>query len=333
MNLSQYLQNQSLKRFAILALLCFILYELRSMLNIMLLTFVITYLMDRLNSFLTRQLNKAFFIHKKVVLAAIYLALVGIVVILIYKLFPIVVEQIRQLIRLIKDIRHLPPDNDLAQYAAMLFKSANLEGYAWQGFDFVLKISNWGFNFFLALILSLFFLLEKEKVIEFTSRFKSSKLSWFFNEVEYFGKKFTHTFGKVIEIQFLIAAINSALSTIALWFMGFHQIFGLGLMIFVLGLIPIAGVIISLIPLCIIGYSIGGLTTVLSVLAMIAVLHCLEAYVLNPKLMSAKIHLPIFYTFIILTLSEHFWGVWGLIIGIPTFIFLLDIIDVGPTDS
>lgn len=49
---------------------------------------------------------------------------------------------------------------------------------------------------------------------------------------------------------------------------------------------------------------------------------------LNPKLMSAKTELPIFFTFTVLIFSEHFFGIWGLIIGIPIFVFLLDILDV-----
>ena len=45
--------------------------------------------------------------------------------------------------------------------------------------------------------------------------------------------------------------------------------------------------------------------------------------------MSAKTNLPVFYTFMILIFSEHFLGIWGLIIGIPIFIFLLDVLDVN----
>ncbi|GJM80200.1 hypothetical protein HMSSN139_26960 [Paenibacillus sp. HMSSN-139] len=44
--------------------------------------------------------------------------------------------------------------------------------------------------------------------------------------------------------------------------------------------------------------------------------------------MSNKTHLPIFFTFLILLVSEHFLGVWGLIVGVPIFIFLLDIVEV-----
>jgi len=44
--------------------------------------------------------------------------------------------------------------------------------------------------------------------------------------------------------------------------------------------------------------------------------------------MSSKTDLPVFFTFIVLIFSEHFFGVWGLIVGIPIFIFLLDLLEV-----
>jgi len=53
---------------------------------------------------------------------------------------------------------------------------------------------------------------------------------------------------------------------------------------------------------------------------------------LNPKFMSNKTHLPIFYTFLILLVSEHFFGVWGLIVGVPVFMFLLDVLEVPVED-
>lgn len=132
----------------------------------------------------------------------------------------------------------------------------------------------------------------------------------------------------MIEAQFIIAFINCLLSVIALSIMGFQQIFGLAIMIFFLGLIPVAGVIISLVPLCLIAYTIGGFIKVVYVIIAIAIIHAIEAYILNPKLMSSKTDLPVFYTFVVLLFSEHFFGVWGLIIGIPVFVFLLDVLEV-----
>ncbi len=77
-------------------------------------------------------------------------------------------------------------------------------------------------------------------------------------------------------------------------------------MIFILSLVPVAGVIISLhsakfhrlFPRC-------GLNDVIYILALITIVHLFESYVLNPKFMSSKTELPIFYTFVILLVSER----------------------------
>ena len=69
------------------------------------------------------------------------------------------------------------------------------------------------------------------------------------------------------------------------------------------------------------------------VILMIVLLHAFEAYFLNPKFMSSKTHLPVFFTLSILIASEHLYGVWGLILGIPIFIFLLDLFEVPMADG
>ena len=50
----------------------------------------------------------------------------------------------------------------------------------------------------------------------------------------------------------------------------------------------VAGVIISLFPLCMIAYNIGGIMYVVYILVIVTVIHALESYVLNPKFMSQK---------------------------------------------
>lgn len=165
-----------------------------------------------------------------------------------------------------------------------------LSEYVGQGVDILYKsitnVGKFGLQVLLSLILSLFFLLEKARIVAFTAKFKESRLAIFYTEIEYFGKKFARSFGKVIRAQFLIAVVNCVLSVIALWILGFPQLLGLALMIFLLGLIPVAGVIISLFPLCMIAYNIGGIMYVVYILVIVTVIHALESYVLNPKFMS-----------------------------------------------
>ncbi|MDP4180587.1 MAG: AI-2E family transporter [Bacillota bacterium] len=339
-----FIKRESTRRILILLVLSFFLYLMRSMLNLFLLTFIFTYLMYRAQSFISSKISKVVRVKQKVVTVALYLALLLAVVIGLYLFLPSVIEEIRNVANQIYKYYKQPHNNALEKNILSLLKQfninikdINLTDYIHQTAGFMAKsagnISKAGLDVFLALILSLFFLLEKTRITRFVHRFKESKISSFYTEIEYFGVKFANSFGKVIEAQIVIALINSILSTIALAVLGFDQVLGLGLMVFILGLIPVAGVFISLVPLSLIAFNTGGINMVLIVWIMVALLHSLEAYVLNPKLMSSKTELPVFFTFIILLIGEHFFKIWGLIIGIPIFMFMLDMIDVKSNEE
>ncbi|MFS0690206.1 AI-2E family transporter [Sporosarcina sp. 179-K 8C2 HS] len=326
--ISDVLRKKGVKRFIIFALIIIILFSVRSMMNLILLTFIFSFLMNRLVCFTTKYVR----LNHKLIVIFLYTLIVGLLTISLVKYLPIITLEISQLIRQIKNFSTQSHDNQLLGFLESVISSEQIKSYVENGFSYLLKsftdISKTSVQVLLAIILSLFFLLEKPRLIEFTGKFKNSKIAPFYYEIEFFGKKFSRTFGKVIEAQFIIALVNTFLSVIVLMILGFPQIIGLAIMIFFLGLIPVAGVIISLVPLTIIGFTIGGILTVVYLLIAIMVIHAVEAYILNPKLMSSKTDLPVFYTFIVLIFSQNFFGVWGLIIGIPVFVFLLDILDV-----
>ena len=52
-----------------------------------------------------------------------------------------------------------------------------------------------------------------------------------------------------------------------------------------------------------------------------------EAYYLNPKIVSSYVHFPVFITFLILIISEHLFGLIGLLIGVPLFSIMLGLIE------
>ena len=159
------------------------------------------------------------------------------------------------------------------------------------------RIGGFGVNLFLALILSYLLLLEKKKIRRFGERLSCSKISFIYEYLILFGGNFVQTFGKVMKVQVTIALINSIISMILLTILDFPQIMGLGVMIFLLGLIPVAGVAISLVPLSIIAFNVGGISKVLAVILMVLLIHTVEAYILNPKLMSTKTELPVCFVF------------------------------------
>lgn len=190
-------------------------------------------------------------------------------------------------------------------------------------------VANAALTLTMAVLLSFLILLEKRKISLFGEYLAKSQISDFYFYFVKFGTNFCHTFGKVMKVQVIIASVNCVLSVIAFHFIGLTDIAGLGLMIFFLGLIPVAGVIISLIPLSVIAFNVGGIIKVIEVLILIAVLHSMEAYILNPKLMANKTQLPVCFVFSILLVGEHYIGVWGLLIGVPIFIFMMDALGVN----
>lgn len=333
-----YLQSRGFSRLVTLAILIIFLVSIGNMIHLLLFTFIFTFLMGRLESLVTPLLNKLFPVNSKVVILALYIIVISAISIVLYKYLPVITMQLTELVKQIVFFFQNPPEMQSIQYVIDYLSAKFVEPTDFQQlmdgiYGYISGLGKLTMHIGLAILLSLFFLLEKDKIIRFTSRFRKGAFTSFFINMEQFGKKFINSFGKVLEVQFLIALTNTVLTLIMLWALGFPQLVGLGVMVFFLGLIPVAGVIISLIPLSMIAYSIGGFMMVLIILILIAVIHSIEAYILNPKFMSAKTNLPTFFVFMVLLFGEHFLGIWGLIIGIPIFIFLLDMLDFYDEDK
>lgn len=330
-----FFRSKGFSKIITLLILILILYSMGSMIHLVLFTFLFAFLMGRLQTIISHQLDKVVKINPKVILLVIYSAVVLALVLVLYKYLPIISLQIRVLVMELVHFYNNPPEGEIFNFIISSIDKLplDLESNVERIYAYASDIGGKLIQVLISIVLSLFLLLEKDKILAFVSRFKEGYFSTFFINLELFGKKFVNTFGKVIEVQFLIATTNAVISVIGLWLMDFPQLIGLGIMIFFLGLIPVVGVMISLIPLCMIAYNIGGISTVIAVIVMIAVIHALEAYILNPKFMSVKTNLPTFVTLAVLLVSEHFLGVWGLIIGIPIFIFAMDMLEIPEEDK
>ena len=310
-------------------------YTFRYMLNIILLTVLCTFIFYQLLS-LVKRLAKKYripLLPDKFLIAIFYLAFILIMVYAFYRLSPIIAKQIKDLITIFENFDltalaiNLTPD-----YANVFIEKLHLNdlltNLAQSLGSVATTVTGLTVDIVLALLLSLLILMEKDDLSAFGRALEKSSISGIYSQITYFVSSFVRTFAQVMKVQVIIATINCIVSVVFLKFMGFSSIIGLGIMIFLLGLIPVAGVIVSLIPLSIIAYNLGGIPKVLGIWVMIAVIHALESYVLNPKLMSNRTHLPVCMVFIILLVGEHYLGVWGLLIGVPLFIFFLEVLKI-----
>lgn len=327
---NKFTKKQEFRRLVVLLVIVLVLYEARSLMNTILLTFIFTYLIVHWVRLVQRWIPRV--PVTLVVLLSYLLLILG----LFYVVTDYVPMLVNQLVKMTNSLITFYQSDDmhwLMKYLNQFVSSSTLATQARHGVTLaVTTLTNFGTLLVavaMSVILSFFYTIELRQMNEFSKTFLSSQhLSWFFKDLDFFGKKFVNTFGVVLEAQFFIALTNTALTMIALFFMKMPQVFALGLMVFIMSLVPVAGVIISLVPLSMVGYSVGGIRYIVYLIIVILVIHMIESYVLNPKFMSSRTELPIFYTFVVLLVSEHLFGVWGLIVGVPIFTFLLDIVGV-----
>jgi predicted PurR-regulated permease PerM len=331
--LNNWIKQPYAQKTVAIGILILALYFLRDVMNLVLLTFIFTYLFHTVYAFLEQRTK----MKPKALLLLVYGTFFSVVGIIGYKYAPIIVKQIGEISMQITNFKFADYQDHLNPKLYKVLMEVDIGQYVRESGNHVLTsiadISSFALQVLIAFVLSFFFILEKKKIQSFLKKFQYSKASYLYKYYKEFGQNFLNTFGKVVQIQIIIAGANASLSLLGLWIIGFPQLLGLTIMIFFMGLIPVAGVFISLVPLSIIAIKIGGLVKVLHVLIIVFIVHAMENYILNPKLYSLKMKLPIFFSFAILIISEHMMGVWGLLLGIPLFMFALDMLKVPTVDK
>lgn len=327
---SVYIKSHFFKRIAVVVVIGVLLYLFKELLNTFLLTLIFILLAYRFVGFINR-ITK---IPKFILIIVIYLLFIGMIYYLVNNFVVEISNQTDNIVQIMIKFydEQMQEDSFLTHAFNFLFDKVdikqNLQNIPTLILDSAKNIGGISLTIFMSFILSFFFLLDFNEVKAFNLKILDSRFSWLWEEVAYIGNKFIKTFGLVLETQFIISLINTTITLIGLSILGFTHLFPLAIIIFICGLVPVAGVFISMIPLCIVGYMIGGFKMVLMVVLLVIIIHAIEAYILNPKIMSSRTHLPIFVVFLVLFVGEKIMGPWGFILAIPLFVFLLDLLEI-----
>jgi predicted PurR-regulated permease PerM len=126
-------------------------------------------------------------------------------------------------------------------------------------------------------------------------------------------KAFYDSFSKVIGAQILISAINTVLTAVFLLLNHYPNSGLLATFVFLCGLIPIVGNIISNSLIVGVGFTITARTGVYA-LVFLVVIHKLE-YFLNSRIIGSRIKCPMWLTLIGLILGEKLMGVPGMVLA------------------
>ncbi len=173
-------------------------------------------------------------------------------------------------------------------------------------------------------VLSFMMVWDLPRIAEGVESLKSSRVAPIYNTVAPSVKVFATLFGKALQAQSRIALVNTVLTALGMWALSIPGAGLLSVIVFICGFIPIAGVIISTVPIGFVALTEYGFMKLALVLLMITGVHFVEAYGLNPAIYSAHLKLHPLLVLTVLVVAEHSLGVWGLLLAVPLTVFTLD---------
>ncbi|KAL4858146.1 putative transport protein YdbI [Chlorella vulgaris] len=176
----------------------------------------------------------------------------------------------------------------------------------------------------ISLILSFMVVWDLPTIKRGVQSLRTSRIAPIYNTVAPSLEIFATLFGKALQAQARIAAVNTILTALGMWALKLPGAGLLSLFVFFCGFIPIAGVIISTVPIAFVALTEYGFTKLALVLLMITGVHFVEAYGLNPAIYSAHLKLHPLLVLTVLVVAEHSLGVWGLLLAVPLTVFALD---------
>jgi len=133
-----------------------------------------------------------------------------------------------------------------------------------------------------------------------------------------FAEEYDRDLSAYLRGQITVAAIVGSLTAVGLLVVGFPYAFFLGTIVAVFGLIPYAGLLMSLIPAVLIALLSGNIGLGLAkVGGVFVVAQSLEAAVISPRIVGESVGLHPVWIVLALSVGGFFLGFLGLLIGVP----------------
>ena len=176
--------------------------------------------------------------------------------------------------------------------------------------------------FFLAMLFSFLILFDLPKLSKGVRRLRYTRLADTYHETSDSIMLFAKVVGENFRAQLIISLINTVLTAICLYFLEVKAVALLSTIVFMCGLIPVLGMWISSAPIIIMAINSGGVELGLWALLMIIVIHMIEAYILNPRIVSSVMRINPVMTLIILYIAHSLIGMWGMLLGVPIAVYI-----------
>lgn len=185
----------------------------------------------------------------------------------------------------------------------------------------ILAISS---SFLFSILLSFLIVLDLPRLTLGAQSLARTKVGFIYEEAAFSIFSFCRTLGKAFEAQFFIALLNTILTALGMILIGIKgEILFLSMIVFFCSFIPIAGVVISSVPICLLALEQGGVSLMLLSIGLITIIHIVEAYVLNPRIFGQHLRMNPVIVLIILTVGGKLFGIWGLVLGLPICTYIV----------
>lgn len=235
----------------------------------------------------------------------------------------------------------VPPDGALAEYLArrdQLYLNALVDRVFQQLRDYAPAVINLLYRgtatILLALLFSFLILNDRGSLRRGIGRLKDSRVGDFYEEAAEPIVRFGILLTRAIKAQATIAVVNTVLTLVGLLLLGIPLVAMLSVIVFFCSFIPVLGVFISTTPIVLVALNAGGPMLSLSAVAMVVIIHVIEAYLLNPVIYSRHLKLNPVFTLIIVYVGYHAFGLWGMLLGVPvTRYFIHDVLGVPFRDE
>jgi len=190
---------------------------------------------------------------------------------------------------------------------------------------FVTSTVNRAIHFVLALMLAFFITFDAPRIKRGVDRLAESRVKNLYEEIAPGLINFGRLIGRAFIAQGLIAICNTLLTFAALYVLGIERQIFLSAIVFICSFIPVLGVILSTVPIAItaVVQPDGGFILALLAVAAVLMIHFIEASIFNPKIVGEIMHLHPVLVLAILVAGEHFFGVWGLLLGVPVTVYII----------
>ena len=344
--------DMMIKKIVAYALLILFFYFLKDFLFLFLLTFLFAYLSYSLAKFLSIKIKKLFKKETKITKILTSISFLSTILYILYivgfsfflthliptllselnnlsRHVPIIAEQVKNITTYLNEIQHTK--NTVSADMSALMNEKNIE-IVKNTIKHLKLLWSEVVKFLLSFILSYFFIIDRKRLSKYLEWIKNSSLKFLYEEYAFLFKKIAKWFLLIFRAQSKIAIANTILTYLWLHIIGFiiwQSIPYLGLLtviVFLFSFVPVLWVIISSVPIALIVYNIAGFMWVVYVVVMILFIHAIETYILNPRFVSEEVELPISLTFLILLVWEHIFGPIWLIVSVPIFYIMVEVI-------